>query len=148
MSEKRKKQFGALVYRESDGTVEVLLVTSRESGRWVIPKGWPMKLKLPHRAAAQEAFEEAGVRGRISHRAIGTFDYDKRRRDGSLVPCRVVVYPMAVSDLLEDWPEADQRQRAWFAPADAAERVNEPELAALLRHVEEGAVALPHLAAA
>ncbi|HEX2018774.1 MAG TPA: NUDIX hydrolase, partial [Aurantimonas sp.] len=74
---KRRKQFAALPFRTDADGVEVLLVTSRDTGRWVIPKGWPMKNRRPHRAAAIEAFEEAGVVGKASKVPMGTYDYDK-----------------------------------------------------------------------
>jgi len=129
----RLDQFAALPWRLSaDGAVEVLLITSRETRRWVIPKGWPMKGLKPHQAAAREAWEEAGVEGRIGSRRVGAFDYDKRLSSGALQPVRVEVYPLKVGIIHEDWPEAAQRERAWVAPSEAASRVDEPGLARIL----------------
>ena len=124
-------QYAALPYRVSDG-VEILLLTSRETGRWVLPKGWPMEGKSPRAAAKQEALEEAGIVGRICKRPIGAFHYDKRLSDGGLVTCKVIVYPLEVARQRKRWPEQDQRTIGWFTPEEAARAVLEPELAILL----------------
>tara|TARA_R110002020_G_scaffold176118_1_gene368201 strand:+ start:138 stop:575 length:438 start_codon:yes stop_codon:yes gene_type:complete len=128
--EKRKRQVAALPYRINPrGEVKLLLVTSRDTGRWVLPKGWPMKGRRPHEAARIEAFEEAGIDGKVSKKAVGRYDYDK---DGE-IPCRVRVYPLCVATLRDEWPEMDQRRREWHCPAEAAELVEERDLKALLR---------------
>lgn len=127
-------QFAALPYRVIEGRVEVLLVTSRETRRWVIPKGWPMRGKQPHQAAAREAFEEAGVKGDAAPEAIGGFTYWKKLRRNRLL-CTVEVFAMTVSAELKVWPERRQRKRRWFPAAEAAEQVEEPGLAALIRDV-------------
>ncbi|MBV8681969.1 MAG: NUDIX hydrolase [Caulobacteraceae bacterium] len=124
-------QYAALPYRMKD-RVEVLLLTSRETGRWVLPKGWPMAGKSPRAAAKREALEEAGIVGRICKRPIGEFHYDKRLSDGGLVTCKVVVYPLAVERQRKRWPEQAQRTTGWFTPDEAARAVVEPELAMLL----------------
>ena len=125
-------QYATLPYKvEEDGNLSLLLVTSRETRRWVIPKGWPMKGKRAHEAAAQEAYEEAGVVGRTERRAIGTYRYWKRH-EASFGLCRVEVFPLAVDRLEETWPEQEERMRQWFASADAASIVDEPGLAALI----------------
>ena len=135
---KDREQIGAIAYsNDADSGLRVLLVTSRETGRWVIPKGWPMKSKLPHQAAAQEAFEEAGVEGHIAKKAAGTYRYPKTLRNGDVVSCRVKVYPMKVSKLASRWPEAQERRRQWFSTEDAAAAVVEPELAQLLRSMTD-----------
>jgi 8-oxo-dGTP pyrophosphatase MutT (NUDIX family) len=128
-----KTQYAALPWRRTaGGAVEVLLITSRESRRWVIPKGWPMKDIGPSAAAAQEAYEEAGVRGQTSRRKLGVYHYDKRLRSGRLQHVRVHVYALEVAEECADWPEAAQREKLWTTPGDAAGRVAEPELTALL----------------
>ena len=126
-------QIGALPWRRRDGALEVLLVTSRETRRWVAPKGWPMPYKSDAEAAATEAWEEAGVKGLIGPVPIGGYSYSKRLKDGSERPCRVKVYPLEVTVDRDDWPEAAQRDRRWMSPAEAADLVAEPELARLLR---------------
>jgi 8-oxo-dGTP pyrophosphatase MutT (NUDIX family) len=110
----------------------VLLVTSRDTGRWVIPKGWPMKGKSPHEAAAREAMEEAGVKGRIAEAAIGAYQYAKRLSNGAALDCIVHVYPLAVERQLTRWPEKAERIGHWFSLKDAARAVHEPTLAALI----------------
>lgn len=125
-------QIGALPWRRRDGVVEVLLVTSRETHRWVIPKGWPMAGLGDPEAAATEAWEEAGLKGLIVTTPIGAYNYDKRLKDGSVRVCRVKVYPLEVTVEREQWPEAGQRERLWTTPARAATLVQEPDLATLL----------------
>ena len=110
----------------------VLLITSRETGRWVVPKGNLMKGFAPHEAAAQEAFEEAGLRGVADPSPIGDFRYLKRRRVGNDRELSVTVYPLAVTAQADDWPERSQRRTRWFLPADASAAVDEPDLKLLI----------------
>jgi 8-oxo-dGTP pyrophosphatase MutT (NUDIX family) len=126
------QQFGVLPWRQAPD-FEVLLITSRETRRWVIPKGWPMPGHSAAESAAQEAYEEAGVRGEMSAQAIGNYGYRKRRRDGARKRFRVDVFTMEVTEVLDQWPEAHERARQWLSPAEAAIRVDEPELAILIR---------------
>jgi len=125
---KGRVQYGALPWRIAEGELQVMLITTRRTGRWMIPKGWPMDDRAPHEAAAQEAYEEAGVRGRIDPRLVGAFHYDKVRKSGETKRLRVDVYPLEVVEELADWPEAHERERRWLAQGDAAEAVREPEL--------------------
>src|ERR1700704_4175513 len=104
-------QYAALPYRRgSNSRTEVMLVTSRETGRWVIPKGWPQKRKKPHASAAREAREEAGVVGKIEHHPIGSYSYKKRLKSGTLVPCEVRVFPLKVNRQKRGWPEKEERK--------------------------------------
>jgi 8-oxo-dGTP pyrophosphatase MutT (NUDIX family) len=126
------RQVGALpVRRGPDGALNVLLITTLQTQRWIIPKGWPWPGRQDWAAAAAEAREEAGVLGEARESSIGSYTYEKRRPTG-LVPVRVSVYLLEVSEELEIWPECARRQRAWFKLAEAAEAVGEPELRALL----------------
>ncbi len=125
-------QYAALPYRVTDD-LEVLLITSRQTGRWVLPKGWPIKGKKPHDCAAQEAMEEAGVRGKIGKASLGFYRYLKRLPDGVDIACVVAVYPLLVQRQLDRWPEQGQRTIAWFSAPDAASRVEEGELQSLIR---------------
>lgn len=118
-------------------TGHVLLITSRDTGRWVIPKGWPMEGRTLSGAAAQEAWEEAGVTGRISQSELGRFHYDKRQRQGYAVPVEARVFLLQVDGLADDFPESGQRRRRWFAPGDAARMVVEPGLAQILTTLED-----------
>lgn len=124
-------QYAALPYRLRGG-LELLLISSRETGRWVLPKGWPIKGKKAHAAAAREALEEAGVKGKIGKRAVGAYSYGKRLPNGAVLACTVKVYPLAVARQLERWPEMHQRSFRWFSPREAADQVAEPELATLI----------------
>ncbi len=129
----RKSQVGALCYRKTDAGKQVLLITSRDTGRWIIPKGWPIKGLDAAGAALQEAWEEAGVRKTGDTEAVGSFDYDKRLKDGEYLPVRTEVFAAEVQELRSDYPEAKERQRAWFTPKEAAELVDEPQLQDILR---------------
>lgn len=135
MQSERAVQLGALCWRMDREMVQVLLVTSRETGRWVIPKGWPMTDRSHGEAALQEAYEEAGVRGQLGA-VLGEYAYDKvKHRDlpkACLVPCRVEVHGVRVTGLAEDFPEARERRREWVSLSEAALRVDEPGLKALL----------------
>ncbi len=126
------QQYAALPWRRVQG-FEILLITSRETRRWVIPKGWPMPGHSAAESAAQEAYEEAGIRGEMSVQAIGHYGYRKRLRGGTRKRFRVDVFAMEVSEVLDQWPEAHERARQWFSPAEAVVLVEEPELAALIR---------------
>lgn len=131
-------QVAALPYRESGKAIEVLLITSRQTGRWVVPKGNLMLGKAPHEAAAIEAEEEAGVRGIVSPLPLGHFYYDKYYKDGRVALALVDLFPMKVTEMLKRWIEIDQRQRRWFAATAAASAVNEAELGELIRRFDQG----------
>jgi len=126
-------QFAALPFRVGEGgDLQILLVTTRESRRWVIPKGWPMKRRAPWRAAEREALEEAGVEGVIAKSHLGGYHYVKRGPNGEEWPCEVMVYPLEVRHERASWREADQRSRGWFTVADAMALVEEPDLKLLI----------------
>lgn len=127
-----RQQIAALPLRWKDDDVQVLMITSRDTGRWIVPKGWTMKNVKPWAAAAVEALEEAGAKGHIAREVFGTYEYDKRLEDGTSVPCRVRVYPMIVDKLKTDWKEKDERKRKWFDVEAAAKLVDEDELCDLL----------------
>jgi 8-oxo-dGTP pyrophosphatase MutT (NUDIX family) len=142
-------QIGALCWRLHRGKVEVLLVTSRDTGRWVIPKGWPMTDRSGAEAAATEAWEEGGAKGTVTEAPLGVFLYDKVLKPGVLLPCRVAVYPLRVTKLADSFPERKQRRRKWFATAKAARKVAEPTLRDMLAALTEvdGALAVLPVAA-
>ena len=128
-----RTQFAALCYRLRKGKPEVLLVTSRRSKRWIIPKGWPQDGVLPAQSAAIEAMEEAGVEGKLSHSSLGIYSYTKHHVSGRVIPCVGIVYGLKVKTIHERYREAGQRKRKWFSLADAARKVSEPELAHIIR---------------
>lgn len=126
-------QTGALPWRlSSKNGIEVLLVTSRGSGRWTIPKGWPMPGKSLAEAAAQEAFEEAGVTGTVSPKPIGSFSQVKRLLAVGELEVSILVHTLWVDHELEKYPELGQRKRKWFSAKNAAKRVESPVLADLI----------------
>ena len=127
------EQVGALCWRPSLDGIEVLLITSRDTGRWIIPKGGLIDGMDAANSAQQEAWEEAGVEGELTRgEALGSFDYDKLLRKRTVARrCCVAVYSLRVERLAEDFPERAQRQRQWFAPAEAAARVQERDLSRL-----------------
>lgn len=129
---KPKKQVAALPWRRQNDEIQVLLVTTRTTRRWVIPKGWRMDGRNDAEAAAQEAFEEAGVHGRIAEEPLGKFRYDKLLQSGDARNLKVAVYALEVTEELEDWPERGQRERHWFSLKDAMTAVSEAELAGLI----------------
>nr|WP_298909534.1 NUDIX hydrolase [uncultured Aliiroseovarius sp.] len=129
-----RPQVAALCYRGQGDDKEVLLVTSRGTGRWILPKGWPMEGTNDADAAAQEAWEEAGVKkGQLDRAPIGEYSYAKELDDGGLAHCSARVFPLKVKTLENDFPEADERTRAWVSPEEAAEMVQEKGLRKLLR---------------
>lgn len=126
-------QVAALCLRKRKGQTEVLLVTSLDTGRWVVPKGWPMRGRSLSGAALREAWEEAGIRGKVRHEPRGSFHYEKRRDGGLALHCEVRCFVVETESQSERYPEAGRRERRWFLPAEAAELVREDELKALLR---------------
>ncbi|MET0293727.1 MAG: NUDIX hydrolase [Phenylobacterium sp.] len=135
-----RQQYAALPWRRGpDGAMQVMLITSRETQRWVIPKGWPIQGMTPGGSAAQEAFEEAGIRGEVWNEPVGGYDYEKRLKSGRLQPVEVDVFPLLVREQLEVWPESGQRERRWFPLAEAATLVAEPRLAQVIREFGGGA---------
>ncbi len=130
-----RTQLGALCYRIQGGELEFLLVTSRGSGRWVIPKGWPMRGQTPGAAALQEAWEEAGVIGKLSGDAVGIYSYTKRN-DPDRLPRIVAVFPIRVKRLARLFPERSERRRKWMSAEKAAARIEEPELRQILLSFE------------
>ena len=114
-----------------------MLITSGETKRWIVPKGWPIKGRKDHQAAAQEALEEAGVKGKIRKHPIGAYTYQKRVADG-VEACHVMVYVLDVEKQVSAWREKDQRERRWFSIDEAAESISEPALANIIRRLGEG----------
>lgn len=132
----RIRQVAAIPFRLSEhGNVEVMLVTSISTRRFIVPKGWPMKGKSGRKAATIEAQEEAGVLGKTLKQPAGTYSYWKRLTN-RFVRVDVTVYLLAVTEDLANWQEAKRRQRAWLTPADAAALIDEPDLSTLLKNLK------------
>jgi 8-oxo-dGTP pyrophosphatase MutT (NUDIX family) len=134
-------QFAALPWRIGEGgRPEVMLVTSRETRRWVIPKGWPMKGRNPPEVASQEAFEEAGLTGQIVGKGpLGSYHYQKRLQKTEIL-CEVRVFSFHVDRQLDNWPERNERQTKWFDASAAAELVDEGGLAGIIGRFADAAV--------
>lgn len=127
------QQVGGLCYRRrADDVVEVLLITTRETKRWTIPKGWPVKGLEPHQAAKLEAWEEAGVRGKVKKRPFGYFTYVKTLGGGQKVPSLVQVHLLETRKTRSHFPERGQRELMWLPALEASLLVDEPELKGLL----------------
>lgn len=135
-----RRQIAALCWRKKRGGIEVLLITSRETGRWVIPKGWPMDGRASHEAAAIEAWEEAGVQGEVATTSLGIFSYQKLYPSKPAIICDVEVFPLRVGKLISDFPEQSQRRRKWFSTKKAAKSVNEGGLQALFFAASEALI--------
>lgn len=133
VSVQRKSQIAALCWRAGKSGREILLITSRDTGRWIIPKGWPISKKAPHQVAEIEAWEEAGVTGKIARKAIGSFKYQKVMQNAVDIPCRVMVYPLKVKAMNPDFPEKDERNLEWVDIEEASRRVNERGLKRLFK---------------
>jgi 8-oxo-dGTP pyrophosphatase MutT (NUDIX family) len=129
-------QVAALPLKKVGEETRVLLVTSRETQRWILPKGWPVKGMMDCDAAAKEAMEEAGVVGRVKKKPVGSYGYFKRLPN-EFVPCRVEVFRLDVTEQRDNWRERGQRKLGWFMLADAAELVDEPELKSLLMTIKD-----------
>ena len=142
-------QYGALPYRFSpDAAMEILLVTTRGTRRWIIPKGWPMKGLRPAKSAAREAFEEAGVTGRIGAKPMGLFTYDKLVDEaGTQTTCKVRVYPLLVKRQSHVWPESHQRTTQWVEPSRAIAMIKEPDLKKIVASFAKRAAAAASRAA-
>ncbi|MBK0326508.1 NUDIX hydrolase [Rhodobacteraceae bacterium F11138] len=130
----KRVQVAALCYRLGDAGKDVLLITSRDTGRWIVPKGWPIDGMDGPQAALQEAWEEAGVsKAEVETRATGQYDYVKGLDNGAEATVETQVYLARVIDMQADFPEAGQRRRKWVSPQEAANMVDEPGLKDILR---------------
>lgn len=129
-----QRQLAALCFRRASSTdeIEILLITSRDTGRWVIPKGWPMKGRKPHKAAALEALQEAGVTGKVRKTPVGNYIYLKTMADGDVAPCMVDVYQIEITQQHDAFREKGQRRLAWLSRDEAARRVREVQLKSLI----------------
>lgn len=126
-------QFAALPYILVGKRIEICLITSRDTGRWITPKGWPEERLSPRELAAREAYEEAGLKGRVARRAAGRYSYAKRLDDGTTVDCLVTVFPLWVEQQVVDWPEKAERRLAWVKRKKAAKLVDDAGLAEIIR---------------
>jgi predicted NUDIX family NTP pyrophosphohydrolase len=130
----KRIQYAALCFRRTkDGQLEILLLTSRDTGRWVIPKGWPMGSKAGYTVAETEALQEAGVKGIVEHDPLGSFGYSKAMPEGLVLPCEVQVHALEVTGSVKNYKEKGERRLEWVSPEEAAERVAEAGLKKIIR---------------
>lgn len=127
-------QIAALCVRPGDAENEILLVSTRDTGRMILPKGWPEKDRHAHEIAALEAYEEAGVVGTAETRPMGTFRSFKGLSDGSKIRTKVRVFKLTFEKQLKDYPEVGQRRRIWMPVSEAIETVDEPTLKRFLKN--------------
>jgi len=131
-SEAPEIQYAALPWRKTGNSLQILLITTRNTRRWIVPKGWPLPGCTPGECAAREAIEEAGIVGQVAPRAIGSFHYDKRRKSGEVVRCEVHVFPLEVLHQRRTWAEKAVRKIRWCSVEDALAQVGEPGLRRLI----------------
>lgn len=137
------EQVAALPWRiDADGKLRILLVTSRTSGKWMLPKGWPMEGLSDAEAALIEAREEAGVEGRASSLPIGSYHYLKLFCDGTTSPSQAKIFPVKVTSVAKNWDEKNQRSRRWMRPKKAAEMAFEPDLKRFFADLRDETVVL------
>ena len=125
-------QYAALPWRRTKGAIEILLITTRNTRSWIVPKGWPLAGCTPSECAAREALEEAGITGEVAEDALGSFHYDKRRKSGDIISCKVHVFAMEVFHQRRSWAEKAARDLCWCSLEEALARVKEPSLRRLI----------------
>lgn len=128
----KNRQFAALPYRVDRSGPRILLITTRGKGKWLIPKGWPVKGRRSRGTAAQEAFEEAGVVGKVARRSVGRFKH-RKKVGAQILNCSVSIFPLKVHRKLKRWPERGQRKRRWFKSKKAATLIESNELRRIIR---------------
>ena len=126
-------QYAALPYRLEGRRVQILLITSRQSKRWIIPKGWPINGLMPREAAATEAAEEAGIIGQVEPKPIGSYHYLKDLKREQTTAVQVIVFPFRVEGQAKAWKEQGERSQKWFGYRKAAGLVAESSLRRLIR---------------
>jgi len=143
IEDSRGRQVAILPWRlERDGTLSIMLITSRTNSKWMLPKGWPIAGKTDAQAAAQEALEEAGIEGEVQEAPLGSYYYVKMFDDGSTKPAQAIIFSMRVTSQRRKWPEMLERRRKWYRAQKAAKMAFEPDLARFLGHVAAGRVVL------
>ena len=138
-----RAQFAALCYRMKGDKLQVCIVTTRNTGRWILPRGWPTHKATAHDGAAIEAYEEAGVRGQVFPNAVGTYVYDKPIVD-EIAPVLVVVYAIHATDVAKSWPEKKQRKRRWVSLKKAASKFDEPGLRQIVASFDPARLDVAH----
>jgi len=125
-------QSGVIPFWIQEGRLEVMLITTIRSKRWIIPKGIVEPGLSPAVSATVEAEEEAGIRGNVSDLPLGS--YQREKWGGT---CTVQVFPMEVTEVLDTWIEDHLRDRQWLSPQEAAARVEETDLKAMILKIPD-----------
>lgn len=132
-TEPKHKQLAALCFRKGKKGTEILMVTS-SAGRWILPKGWPMKGKDDDEAAMIEAWEEGGVKkGKVWRKPIGKYLAGKVTKSGDVELAETKVYRVKVKEVRKKYPESKQRDRKWVSPKKAVNMVTEDGLRNILK---------------
>lgn len=135
-------QYGVLPWRHTPDGLQVLLVTTQNTRRWIVPKGWPEEGRTPQESAAREGYEEAGVKGAVADEAVGVFSHKKQLKSGQTITCRIRVYSMEVSDIADDWPEKSARQAKWCPVDEALMLVEESGLRRIIARFSRATAAI------
>jgi 8-oxo-dGTP pyrophosphatase MutT (NUDIX family) len=130
-------QYAALPWRDTGAGLEILLITSLRTKRWIVPKGWSVPGLQPYETAALEALEEAGVSGEIPPQPFGSFSYSKRRKTGDDIRCTVSVFPLRVTRQRRHWTEKRKRETRWYSAAEAQAHVRDAGLRRLIARFAE-----------
>jgi 8-oxo-dGTP pyrophosphatase MutT (NUDIX family) len=139
-------QYAALPWRRAKGAFEFLLITTSNTRRWIVPKGWPVEGISASECAEQEALEEAGIEGEVASEPLGSFRHHKERRSGEAVLCTVYVFPMEVTRQRQSWPEKNIRETRWCSVEDALARIKDPGLRRLILKFVKSTQQLPRTA--
>ena len=134
-----RRQIAVLPWRKRKGEVEICVVTSRGTRRWILPKGWPIPGRSAAAAAKVEAWEEAGLRGSVAPMPLGHYRYIKQTETAD-IPVVATLYGMRVTGMARNYPERGQRKRKWLSPKKAAARLTEPDLAQIVRSFDPGSL--------
>ena len=125
-------QSAVIPFQKYNNQIRVLLITSIKTKKWIFPKGIIEEHLTAQQSALQEASEEAGVEGEIINFSLGEYSYLKW---GGI--CEVIVFPMHVTRVLDEWPEAGQRKRKWVSIDKAKKLLSNDELKDLLSKFEQ-----------
>ena len=125
-------QSGVIPFRRNEGNIEILLITNKKKDKWGIPKGIVESTLSASESAQKEAFEEAGIYGKVCKPSLGK--YSKKKWDGK---CIIKVFAMEVTQILVNYPESMLRKREWYAVKDAAEMIKNKKLKAMILSLPE-----------
>ena len=125
-------QSGVIPYRKKNGELQILLITSVKRKKWILPKGYIEFNLSPFESAKKEAYEEAGVIGANETVELGSFIMDR-----AIGRCKIKIFSMEVVEVLDDYPEKNERKRKWFPFKEAAENVSIPEVSTMILSLNE-----------